>query len=269
MAVTLVLLAAGTLATPLPQFIAAAAERWLAPRVTLTREWRIVLFGHGATAVLFALTAGLNEWCGGRRRGAAPLGLGRPTAWQMRIGLLASLPVIAGLALTALIPGAQVRIAAGARYLAPQILIDTAFREELVFRGFLHPVFRRRLRPWTAAFAGGVIFSLMHLPGIWRLYGGLTPVIPWGPLTRTLVYAALWGAGTARLAEAGGGVIWAPVLAHLVTDSHALIDGWYPLRLSVAGWIIPVAQFTGVAVLLALVRRSPAGGRRRATGVRH
>ena len=117
-----------------------------------------------------------------------------------------------------------------------RIPIATAFYEEALFRGVIFGMFVRRWAPLWAAIASNLLFGLWHiLPTISTLEtnpaGGMVEGIP------GIVGAAI--ASVAGTAIAGFAFLWlrlranstvAPVMAHIATNSFALIAALFVVR---------------------------------------
>lgn len=117
-----------------------------------------------------------------------------------------------------------------------RIPIATAFYEELLFRGVLFGMFARKWPPLWAALASSLLFGLWHiLPTIDTL-----DVNPAGDLFAGIVGVVVAAGGAViGTALAGLGFLWlrlranstvAPVMAHIATNSLALLAALYVVR---------------------------------------
>lgn len=114
-----------------------------------------------------------------------------------------------------------------------RIPIATAFYEEMLFRGVLFGMFARKWAPLWAALASAFLFGLWHiLPTLDTL-----EVNPAGDFFDGFLGVAIAALGAvAGTALAGLGFLWlrlranstlAPTLAHIATNSFALLAAWF------------------------------------------
>ena len=93
-------------------------------------------------------------------------------------------------------------------FVAAAILIPVY--EEIIFRGFLHDWFEKRIGRWWALIAGACAFGLIH---------GLVMAFPVGALGL--------GAGWLRLRF---GNLWAPIAVHALMNGVSIISLWNGFR---------------------------------------
>lgn len=97
------------------------------------------------------------------------------------------------------------------------IPVGTVLVEELTFRGALHGLLDRRWGPTVAIAAGGGLFGLWHVVPAWDQ--GIASV------GATLVATTAAGVAFGWLRQRSGSVV-APALAHVATNSGALLAAW-------------------------------------------
>lgn len=156
------------------------------------------------------------------RRGLASIGIrwpegGRRMAWRQLATTSLGVFVLLGVWLALMFALADVRFLGlsgrfrepSAGWPAPQILLLTALLlgfliqgglEELIVRGYIYRALKERWRPWLAALASSVLFSLLH---------AANPSVSW----IALVNIVLAGMVLAALVERSGS-LWSATLAH-------------------------------------------------------
>lgn len=156
-----------------------------------------------------------------------------PNTWRrgLRYGVAAGAAVLAVLVVASTVPltrGAfdDERAAIGGAELAARVLfvipIGTVLVEELAFRGVLLGLAHRVTTPAGAAALTAGLFGLWHVLPAWLADG---PAIAAGTLLATT--AAGFGFGWLRTRS---GSLLAPSMAHLATNSGALVASWLAVR---------------------------------------
>lgn len=150
----------------------------------------------------------------------APLGL-RPPAVRsgLRAGIAVAGAVVAGVALTTLVPRVRAAMverdmpSRPGRWLGVEIPLGTVWSEEMAFRGALATVAAEAFGPTRGRLLQAATFGLTHVPDA---LGTGEPVVC------TVVATGLAGWIFAVLAERSGSLL-APILAHLaINESGAL-----------------------------------------------
>jgi membrane protease YdiL (CAAX protease family) len=112
------------------------------------------------------------------------------------------------------------------------IPIGTVLVEELIFRGVLHGLLRRRLDIWRAGLLGAAVFALWHLFPVWQSYTGATRFedeTRWADVAGTFAATFMAGAGFIWLRHRARHLI-APTLAHVATNSVPFAVAWFLAR---------------------------------------
>lgn len=184
-----------------------------------------------ANVVMALLVLGLGFRA---RLTAGELGLARAQVRDgLRFGLAAMTVVAAALTVALIVPAARgffdddrVDVSLLAMLIRVGIVIPlgTVVVEEVIFRGVLHGLLRRRFEIGAASLIGAALFGLWHLFPVWRGYDG-----------DDLGRAASVGGTFAATFVAGLVFIWlrnrsdsllAPVLAHIATNSFPFAIAW-------------------------------------------
>ncbi|MFL5373627.1 MAG: CPBP family intramembrane glutamic endopeptidase [Myxococcales bacterium] len=124
------------------------------------------------------------------------------------------------------------------------VVIAAPFGEELFFRGFAFPAFRRAMGPAAAAITTGAMFSLIHLDPVGFL--------------------GLWEIGILlAFLRLGTGTLWTCVLCHAVNNGiagAAFLLGWEDPASPPPVWLLVLGAILLVAGIVAAVRvlRRPA-----------
>ena len=107
------------------------------------------------------------------------------------------------------------------------IPLATAVVEEVIFRGVLHGLLRRRLEVWPAAVCGAFLFGLWHVYPAWLDEGGAGDAGV-GPLDRRgrHVRGHLCGRHRVTWLRERSGHLVAPVLCHTATNSATFAVAW-------------------------------------------
>jgi membrane protease YdiL (CAAX protease family) len=144
-----------------------------------------------------------------------------------RLGGLAALAVLAVLVVGALLPAtagafederAAIPFAELLWRAAVVIPVGTVLVEELAFRGVLDGLLHRVTSPRRAAAVGAAVFGAWHVLPTLRSSGTAAAV-------GTFVATTLAGLGFSWLRRRSGSLL-APVLAHIATNSFALVVAW-------------------------------------------
>lgn len=108
------------------------------------------------------------------------------------------------------------------------IPLGTVFVEEVVFRGVLHGLLRRRFEILRAALIGATLFALWHLFPVWNSYTGVEPtdLDRWGNVGGTFVATFVAGLGFIWLRHRSKHLA-APILAHIGTNSIPFTLAWF------------------------------------------
>jgi membrane protease YdiL (CAAX protease family) len=112
-----------------------------------------------------------------------------------------------------------------------RIPFGTALAEEVIFRGAVPALLRRRLPPILAGLSGSALFGLWHIvPTLDRIE--TSPLTrDTGPVHRTMSTAGVvaltsaFGLGFSYLRYASGSII-APTMAHAAANSIGMAGGW-------------------------------------------
>jgi membrane protease YdiL (CAAX protease family) len=107
------------------------------------------------------------------------------------------------------------------------IPLGTVFVEEIIFRGVLHGLLRRRFEIVRAALIGATLFGLWHLFPVWNGYSGVEPtdLDRWGSVAGTFVATFVAGLGFIWLRHRSQHLA-APILAHIGTNSIPFALAW-------------------------------------------
>ena len=183
-----------------------------------------------AVAVLaIGLAIGLTR----NELGLAPDRLGA----GVRLGVLAAALITAAVVTVGLIPGTaglfeddrvDVSFAEMAKRVLVVIPLGTVLVEEVIFRGVLHGLLRRRFDIRPAALWGAAAFGLWHLFPVWRSYDDVAfgDLGRWGTIVGTFVATFVAGLGFIWLRHRSGHLI-APVFAHVATNSVPFAVAWF------------------------------------------
>jgi membrane protease YdiL (CAAX protease family) len=108
------------------------------------------------------------------------------------------------------------------------IPLGTVFVEEVIFRGVLHGLLRRRYEIVRAALIGAFLFGLWHLFPVWNSYAGVQPtdLDRWGNVAGTFVATFVAGLGFIWLRHRSQHLA-APILAHIGTNSIPFALAWF------------------------------------------
>ena len=111
------------------------------------------------------------------------------------------------------------------------IPVGTVLVEEVVFRGILHGLLRRRRAIVAAALWGATLFALWHLFPVWQRYDdvGVGDAGRWGEIAGTFVATFVAGLAFIWLRHRSGSLL-APVLAHVGTNSIPFAVAWLLAR---------------------------------------
>ena len=185
------------------------------------------------------IAVGATVFVVGRRAGLSltELGLDRARIRPgLRLGLLTAVIVTvvvtvgaAAFAASDELDDTRVEVSLPAMLLRVLVVIPlaTVVVEEVIFRGVLYGLLRRRLEVWPAAACGAVLFGLWHVYPAWLDEGGAgdAGVGPWAAVAGT--FAATFAAGIALtwLRERSGHLV-APVLCHTATNSTIFAVAW-------------------------------------------
>lgn len=173
----------------------------------------------GIAVLLFGRSVGLGWAAMGLARRHAPAGI--------RLGLVAFGAVAGALVVAALVPTTrgffedeELTIGFGEMVLdaVVRIPLATVLPEELAFRGVLLGLLLGLTSTRSAVVLSSVAFGLWHVPPLVGTDGTLAIL---GTVAVTFV------AGVAfALLRLRSGSLWAPVLAHIATNSTALVIAW-------------------------------------------
>lgn len=108
------------------------------------------------------------------------------------------------------------------------IPLGTVFVEEIIFRGVLHGLLRRRFEIVRAGLIGATLFALWHLFPVWNSYSGVEPtdLDRWGNVAGTFVATFVAGVGFVWLRHRSKHLA-APMLAHIGTNSIPFALAWF------------------------------------------
>ncbi|HEX2030939.1 MAG TPA: CPBP family intramembrane glutamic endopeptidase [Actinomycetota bacterium] len=187
----------------------------------------------GAGAVMSLARRGGVGW---PEMGLAPSSLRAGLRW----GALASIPVVAGGIGAAVVPGAR-RLLADRRvvesspadlvyHLALRIPLATALAEELIFRGALRPLLRRRRSRAVGELLTASLFGLWHvLPTLEQLETHperrAAAGREWLVLGSAVGVTAAGSLAFGWLRDRSGSLI-APVIAHAAANASSFAAGW-------------------------------------------
>ncbi|MET0909485.1 MAG: CPBP family intramembrane glutamic endopeptidase, partial [Ilumatobacteraceae bacterium] len=107
------------------------------------------------------------------------------------------------------------------------IPLGTVFVEEVIFRGVLHGLLRRRYAIVPAALIGATLFGLWHLFPVWNSYSDVEPtdLNRWGSVAGTFLATFVAGLGFVWLRHRAQHLA-APILAHIGTNSIPFALAW-------------------------------------------
>ena len=99
--------------------------------------------------------------------------------------------------------------------------------EEVIFRGVLHGLLRRRFDIRLATPLGATAFGLWHLFPVWPSYDNVAfgDLARWGAIIGTFAATFIAGLGFIWLRHRSGHLI-APVFAHVATNSVPFAVAW-------------------------------------------
>jgi uncharacterized protein len=154
----------------------------------------------------------------------------------IRLGLVAAGAITAVVVLAAVVPGGRgffeddrVDMSFGDMVLRVLVVIPlgTVLVEEVIFRGVLHGLLRRRVDIVPAALWGATAFGLWHLFPVWRSYedAAFGDLGRWGAIVGTFAATFVAGLGFIWLRHRSGHLI-APVFAHVATNSVPFAVAW-------------------------------------------
>jgi membrane protease YdiL (CAAX protease family) len=108
------------------------------------------------------------------------------------------------------------------------IPLGTVFVEEVIFRGVLHGLLRRRFDIVRAGVIGATLFASWHLFPVWNSYSGIEPtdLNRWGNVAGTFVATFVAGIGFIWLRHRSQHLA-APMLAHIGTNSIPFALAWF------------------------------------------
>ena len=108
------------------------------------------------------------------------------------------------------------------------IPLGTVFVEEVIFRGVLHGLLRRRYAIVPAALIGALLFGLWHLFPVWNSYSDVEPtdVNRWGNVVGTFIATFVAGLAFIWLRHRSQHLA-APILAHIGTNSIPFMWAWF------------------------------------------
>jgi membrane protease YdiL (CAAX protease family) len=155
----------------------------------------------------------------------------------VRLGLMAAGLITAVVVIAALVPGTagffdddrvDVSFADMVWRVLVVIPLGTVLVEEVIFRGVLHGLLRRRFDIRPAARWGATAFGLWHLFPVWRSYDDVAfgDLGRWGTVIGTFVATFVAGLGFVWLRHRSGHLI-APVFAHIATNSVPFAVAWF------------------------------------------
>ncbi len=190
----------------------------------------VLNIGLGLAACAIGCMAGLS---------ARELGLERGRLFDgARLGLVAAGVIAVGIVLAAFIaPDAfdDDRVAVSFASMLVRVIvvipIGTVLVEELVFRGVLFGLLRRRLTLLRASAVAAVLFGLWHLFPVWWSYDDVSfgDLGRLGDVATTFVATTLAGLGFTWL-RVRSGHLAAPALAHVATNSAPFATAWFLAR---------------------------------------
>jgi membrane protease YdiL (CAAX protease family) len=154
----------------------------------------------------------------------------------VRLGMIAAGLITAAVVIVALVPGTagffdDDRVDVSFTDMALRVLVviplGTVLVEEVIFRGVLHGLLRRRFDIRPAALGGATAFGLWHLFPVWRSYddAAFGDLGRWGTILGTFVATFIAGLGFIWLRHRSGHLI-APVFAHIATNSVPFVVAW-------------------------------------------
>jgi CAAX protease family protein len=194
-------------------------------------------------ALNLATALGLTAYAG--RAGCSPADLGidaEDLGSGLRTGLAAAAVAAGGVAVAAALPAtrrffADQRVSDVSRpeavyHVALRIPLATALAEELLFRGVLLALLRRRRPPTAAVLWTSLLFGAWHvLPTIDHYRGNPASALvgdsrsgPWLAVLATMLSTTAAGGGFAWLRLRSGSVL-APALAHAAVNMSAYLAG--------------------------------------------
>jgi len=224
------------------------------------RLW-IVDFPPTLVLILFA------AWMAGNLRGGGLAGglkfIGLSSLWKGAtvVGLLAGVSAIIVDLLVVWLARAHIEPATELHGRIPYMLVVTAFGEEVLFRGFVFRIMRRRWSFISAAILASLIFTISHSIVLGRFL-----------MAKDYEYAFfqffmpfITGIYFAYLFERGGWSIWGCVIAHAGINANTfyrplLIDGiprnwWVFHGWEVTSFLIPAVQIGVILFGLWLLNR--------------
>ena len=192
--------------------------------------------GHFATNVAIAVVVLIAGLAAGMTR--AELGIERAhLAAGIRLGAISFAAIGAVLLVAAFLPLTSgyfedERVDVTFWQMIVRVLIviplGTVFVEEVIFRGVLHGLLRRRYEIVKAAVWGATLFGLWHLFPVWNSYGDVEPTDlgRWGSVLGTFAATFVAGLGFIWLRHRSDHLA-APILAHIGTNSIPFALAWF------------------------------------------
>lgn len=105
------------------------------------------------------------------------------------------------------------------------IPIGTVVLEELAFRGLLLGLWCRIAPTWRAVAGSSIVFGLWHVPGAWKSAAGDGAWSALAAVAGTVAATTVAG-GVFALLRSRSHSLLAPALAHLATNTTALVAAW-------------------------------------------
>ena len=134
------------------------------------------------------------------------------------------------------------------------ILVMTAIREEVFYRGFMFTIMRKRYSFLIAALVSSAIFGCSHLASA---MSAVQQEQGWLAASAQIVAPALQGLANCWMLERGGGSLWGPILGHFGWDaanaSIAREDPAVGSLLVDHFWLVKVVLDVAVTVGFALI----------------
>jgi len=135
---------------------------------------------------------------------------------QVLIAVAALVPVLAAGLVAVYSTGGRICVEPGIKRRVVTYIVDAAFMEELVFRGFLFRNLRRTMPFIRAALISAIAFGIFHLlNGLEITSVSMAP----GEILKKVGYPFLFGTVVALLYEKGEHSLWGPMLLHFGVDA--------------------------------------------------